>query len=696
MFQGCQNRRSGFVLQSGFFPEANLRLKFFSLGVTAIFSAITASAQHTAPPTKPNGMYDMTTLTPIPMGTCSGEAVGCTTVYGMDWLSDGRMVLLTSDYIGHGPKPAARPRSKVSIVSTPIGPSSTVTTIASNFKQPTGLKVVNDKIWVSDIDSIYMIPNNNPAPSDTLTNRQPRFGAPLSTMYGGDGPPNNFVFPSNTCSGLTCTTTNSQWHHYIMTPVYYQGKFYAAYGSATYNSSGVATLSASSYFDGALLSWDSSTTALDSNLNRAAGGLRSPNGTALGPNGSVFVSDHQGSWLPMCTITRYNINAPKKQFGGYRQDPGFTPNWAQAWYDRGAADYVPPVAINRYDQTGHTGWVGIGQPFWLTQGPYAGQLLVGDINSRGMWRVAFDTLPDTTGAENIQGAVFYFTPGSADNSVGTGASGINRISQGPDGTIYAGSGRSVGNWAGGPSQYLIYVFKPKANPTQFEVKSIRSLKDGYELILNKKVNPATVSAARISVGQRSWARQSAYGLGFVPTNNPNATTGAPQYTNRTIDSIYVSLDSLRIRLKVPGILRINQGRRGDSVTHWHTEFTFTQGIRSATGDSLYTTEAAYAQNWINTTREWTGGKLNVVALASRRFSALENNVWFTGGSGILRVNVDNTQSYTVFLRDTRGRVLEERAGRPGVATEFKAPGNLAVYIIEVRSSSDSYSKLVAF
>ncbi len=698
MFQGCQNRRSGFVLQSGSFLEANLRLKFFSLGVAAIFPVITALAQYPVPPTKPNGMYDMTTWSPIAIGSCSGEGVGCTTMYGFDWLSDGRMVVLTNDYLGHDQKPANRPRAKVSIISTPIGPSSTVTTIASHFKQPGGIKVVNDRIWVSDMDTVYTIPNNNPAPADTSTNRTPRFATPLSTLYGGNLAPYNFAFNKATCSGLTCNSSNSQAHHYIFTPVYYQGKFYAAYGGNTGNSNGYANLNASSFFSGAVLVWDSTTTTIDTLVNRSfAGGLRSPDGTALGPNGNIFITDHQGSWLPMCTLTRYKIGAPKMQFGGYRQDAGYSANFAQAWYDRGQADYVPPLAINRYDQSGHTGWVGIAQPYWLTQGPYAGQILVGDINSRGLWRVSLDTLPDTTGAENVQGAVFYFNPGSTSSSLGTGPAGINRLTQGPDGTIYAGAGRTVGNWAGGGSDYLIYVFKPKADPKQFEVMKIRSLKDGYELILNKKVNPATLGAGAITVGQRSWTRQSGYGMGFVPTNSGNVTTGVPAFTSRTIDSIYISLDSMRIRLKVPGVLRINQGRRGDSVTHWHTRFTFASSIRSSTGDTNYTTEADYAQNWINTTREWTGGKIIPVAIRTPHASMLESLVWFTGDAGILRVNVDIMASYTGILRDLQGRVLSKQTGSHAAPLEFKAPEkNQSLYLLEIRSGSDSYNRIVMF
>lgn len=690
-----------------------VRLKFSNYITLALMGAFvaTVSAQHAVPPKRVSGTYDMTPWTPMPAGSCSGEGVGCTTVYGFDWLSDGRMVLLTNDYLGHDQKPANRARAKVSLVATPITSTSVATTIASHFKQPGGIKVVNDKIWVSDMDTMYVIPNNAPAAADTLKNRTPRFGMPLSSMYGGNLAPLNMAFNKATCNGITgCTSANSQAHHYVFTPVYYQGKFYAAYGGNTNSGNGGASLNASSFYSGAVLTWDSSTTALDTLANRSfGGGLRSPNGTALGPNGTVFVTDHQGSWLPMCTLTPYKVGATKMQYGGYRQDNAYTPNFAQAWYDRGQANYVPPVAINRYNQSGKSGWVAIAQPLWLTQGPYAGQILVGDINSHGIWRVALDTLNDTTGAQNMQGAVFYFNPGSKTSPdslrLGTINAGINRLTQGPDGTIYAGSGRGVGNWGSGQSTALIYVFKPKANSTQFEVMKIRSLKDGYELVLSKKVDPKSVTNGSFSVKQRSWVRQSTYGFGFGPANSPNNTTGAPQFTNRTIDSIQVSTDSLRIRLKVSGIKRLNQDRRGDSVTHWHTVFFFGPKLVSATGDSIYTNEADYAQNWINTTREWDGGKLTYDTLVTpkdtvvglRQPTRLQNNVWFTQRPGFINVNVDNMRPYLVVLRDLHGRVVDRKAGAAGVPMQIKAPGaTQSVYTLEIKSEGESYRKLFTF
>src|SRR5690606_42010921 len=116
------------------------------------------------------------------------------------------------------------------------------------------------------------------------------------------------------------------------------------------------------------------------------------------------------------------------------------------------------------------------------------------------------------------------------------------------------------------------------------------------------------------------------------------TTQPARFTERTVDSVQVSTDSLRIRLKVSGILRINQGRRGDSVTHWHTRFLFDSSIASADGETIYTTEADYAQNWINTARTWSGGSVPIdtttpppdTTTALQPYNGkLGDNVWFS-------------------------------------------------------------------
>ena len=130
--------------------------------------------------------------------------------------------------------------------------------------------------------------------------------------------------------------------------------------------------------------------------------------------------------------------------------------------------------------------------------------------------------------------------------------------------------------------------------------------------------------------------------------------------------------------------------------HWHTQFTISANLMSISGAANYTTEAAYAQNWISS-RTWDPAIVTAVA-PSRHLSLLENKVWFVSKPGNLRVNVDNMSSpYQAILRDPQGRVLLVREGTPGTSMEIAAPkASQSVYLIEIRSDGDSYRKIVTF
>jgi hypothetical protein len=163
--------------------------------------------------------------------------------------------------------------------------------------------------------------------------------------------------------------------------------------------------------------------------------------------------------------------------------------------------------------------------------------------------------------------------------------------------------------------------------------------------------------------------------------------------------VSVSNDSTRIRLVVSGIQRINQGRRGDSVTHWHTRFLFSTNLKSSTGTTIYTTEADYAQNWIST-RAWDAGSLVTSVRPVARPGMLGNNVWVARGAGSLRVNVDNmTQPYRITLHDLSGREVFRKASIPADcrSTEIPMPGGgPATYTLEVRAGKDADIRVVAF
>ena len=79
---------------------------------------------------------------------------------GIGFLSDGRMVLATTEEIGWGEVPRASTAHKLYIVSSPgseSGSAIKVKEIANNWKQMIGVTVVNDTVYVSERDS-YRLP----------------------------------------------------------------------------------------------------------------------------------------------------------------------------------------------------------------------------------------------------------------------------------------------------------------------------------------------------------------------------------------------------------------------------------------------------------------------------------------------------------------------------------------------------------
>ncbi len=648
-----------------------------------------------ARPATPNLRYAMQGYVPIPLGTCSGMNLGCIGVYGIDWLSDGRMVLLTSDAVfqGNMPYPGSA-RSKVTLLHGFGGQDSLyVQDIATGFKLPTGLVVVNDTIYVADMDTFYRVPTNSPMldSASLFNNREARLQMPTPSLYNGHLAPFNFRFPApqqGPSGGITgsppggWTDQNSFWHQYMYSPYYHQGKIHAAYSGATFAGGGFATLDPVSFFSGSILVFEPGVTQWDTSTHRAAGGIRSPGGFGKGPD-FALVSDNQGGYRPLEEL--FPVKAFTNQYFGYRQGPGYTPNWGQAAFDLGGLQYEPSVAVMDFSEQG---WRSAAQPMYIPAGPYAGNWLVGSINSRGIARVAFDSLPDTNGVMRVQGAAFWFVGHHADPAIGTASHAINRLAYGPDGAIYAGTLRNIGNWATGnnvfqtPRSQLLYRFVPDTAARQFEVLKVRSLVDGYELILSEKVDPDSVSVANFTVQQRRWVRQLQYGGGL------NA------FVNRPVASVAVSADSLRIHLAVPGIRRLNQEPRGDTTTHWYTKFAF-NNLKSADGLPNFTDEATYVQNWISP-RTWEPGDPTRVTGASP-VSPLASRVWFDRSPGLLRVHVDVMHPYQVALGDVKGRVLARRNGSGGGSVEFRLPsGTKGVHVVEVRSGADVYRKAVSF
>ncbi|HEV3258773.1 MAG TPA: hypothetical protein VG013_18020 [Gemmataceae bacterium] len=308
-------------------------------------------------------------------------------------------------------------------------------------------------------------------------------------------------------------------------------------------------------------------------LTPYAVGLRSPNGVAVSPDGDLFYVDNQGEWVATCKMHHvrpgefYGHPAglrwlKKSSFAGkLPEEPA-----SGMMYDgqkgkegpAGMPPLTPPCIWFPYGRMGQSA----SEPVWDTTGgkfgPFAGQCFVGDQTKSMIMRVDLEKVNG-----RYQGACFPFRSGFH--------CGINRLTFGPDGSLYAGeTDRGWGSLGGKPYglERLVYTGVPP-----FEIRSMRLTKDGFELTFTKPLDTSRAGRAR------------AYSLQSF-THYYWATYGSPEVDRRAerITGVRVAANGRKVSLAVNGL---HKGR----IYELHLD-----GLKSADGDPVLHPEGYYTLN----------------------------------------------------------------------------------------------------
>ena len=455
--------RHQILLRSGFVIAALL-----SLGILPAQGAIASAYSG-------KGTHPGFTIAPM-------DALGKFSTMGLAWLRNGDMVWVRApdQYIN---PPSANANAGVWIVKN-VATSPVVTKLVDQFRQPTGVAVgANDEIMVVDLDGVYKV-------SATAGTKTRVLAAPPTT----DG--------------------QLPYHGYIFSPMYLDGKYYAPY-SGTFISGGFADTDPSGEYAGAVLAWSPDGAG---GYTKHAGGLRSPNGGGLGPNGIMMFTENQGSWNPSCAL---NIIKPNRFYGSHQNtSKGFADNWAGLANKAGTLPYQPPIAWllqaqsvgQQYGTAASTS-----QPLYMDHGPYAGDVIMGDNTLEGMSRVALDPVNGATGVNaNYNGSVHWFTnlPGN-----GTNTPAPNRFAMDPGSdVIYVGTlaiiGQSGGAWPSGATQPFYKIsLDAAAIKASFEILSVKSRSGGVEIAFSQPVSTASAVAGSFALKQWDLVRQEGYGAG---------------------------------------------------------------------------------------------------------------------------------------------------------------------------------------
>jgi cytochrome c len=424
-------------------------------------------------------------------------------VGGMDFMSDGTLVICTWD-----------PTGSVYLIRnhTASNPADIVVKeIAFGLAEPLGLKVVDDEIYVLQKQELTKLID-----------------------LDGDEVIDEYRNISNQWQ------TSGNFHEFAFGLAYRDGYFYANLAIAI--QPGGASTPKQIQDRGKVMKISRETGAVDF----IASGLRTPNGIGWGVDDELFVADNQGDWLPSSKILHVSKG---DWFGSRAVDFEGTANLKEK----------PPVVWLPQDEIGNSP----STPGILKTGPYAGQMIHGEVTHGGIKRVFVEKINGV-----YQGVVFRFIQGLE--------SGVNRSVVAPDGSIYIGGVGSTGNWGhAGKLWYGLQRLTPNGK-SAFEMLAVRAKSDGMEIEFTE---PLRESEGWLPSDYeiKKWR--------YVPTEN----YGGPKIDEKamTVKSAHVSNDRKRVFLAIDGL-------KSGHVVYLRLRNKFV----SAAGNGLWSTEAWYTLNQI--------------------------------------------------------------------------------------------------
>lgn len=284
-----------------------------------------------------------------------------------------------------------------------------------------------------------------------------------------------------------------------------------------------------------------------------AGGLRTPNTVALGPGGDLFYADNQGTWFPTSVLSHVRQGRFQGHFNRTNLVPKLAERFPNGGYPSAYSDQLrshPAVYLPQNEM--------INSPtkaLMIHEGPYAGQMLIGEITSGGIRRVCLEKVNG-----HWQGAVLRFTQGLE--------CGVNRLAWGPDGALYIGGIGGGGGWAWNGTRFglqrMVYNGKPA-----FEIHRVMATPDGFYLRFTDAVEPAWLNnPANYALEQ--WTYEPSKEYGGVKVDNESLSAAAAQ----------ADADGKGVTIKVPGL-------KAEHCVYIRTD------PESVKGEKLWSTEAYY-------------------------------------------------------------------------------------------------------
>ena len=435
-------------------------------------------------------------------------------VTGLEWMGDDLLVLTWGDDDGDPSSvTAAGEVWKLSGVKDADDPADvTRTLIATELREPMGIKVVEGEIYVSEKHRLVKL--LDPAQDGT---------------YEGRDEIATWPFDGN-------------FHEFAFGLLYKDGFFYLNL-SVSIDLGGATTVPQGSPDRGTQLKIAKDTGVVE----HVAGGLRTPHGIGWGPEGEIFTTDNQGGWLPANKLIHVQ---PGKFYNHYTTGPEGQP---------GRFDHerpTPPALWLPHNEIANSP----SQPMLIPTGPFAGQMWVADVTYGGIQRAFLEKVEG-----EYQGAYFRMTQGLE--------SGLTHLLAEPDGTIIVGGLGAGGNWGQeGKLEFGLQKLVPNGTET-FDIQRMELTEEGFDLTYTKPLSAETLEdiAEKYVVRQWGYAPTSAYGGPKIGEETLAVTGATASADGRTVSLEIAGLKPNRVvYVRSPRPFEAEGGEPLLSTEAWYT------------------------------------------------------------------------------------------------------------------------------
>lgn len=283
-----------------------------------------------------------------------------------------------------------------------------------------------------------------------------------------------------------------------------------------------------------------------------SGGFRTPNGVEVTASGDCFVTDNQGAWMPASKLNHARQGRFYGHYNGRNKCRAFPDGAPASLYSENPPS--PPAVWLPQNEIANSPT----NPLVIRDGIFAGQLWLAELTLGGINRVSLDEV-----AGELQGCAYR-----AGNGL---EGGVQRLIEGPDGCLYAGSIGSGGNWNWRDTRFGLQRLRP-ADADLFEIARVTAEPDGIRIAFTAAVDPSWL-ADRSNFALRQWRYEA------------TAQYGGPKIDEEDIriDAALPAADGRSVRIIAPDI---KPGR----VVYLRTDPT------SAEGKPIWSTEAWYTMN----------------------------------------------------------------------------------------------------